>query len=78
MPFHICQISSIPNRVVGLSQGLFFKTGLAYYNLNDNKNALISYQQLIKKYPQSPEAEEAMGIIRDIYVEGAARTNMLI
>lgn len=53
----------------GLKPRAYLKTGLAYYNLDDNKNALASYQQLIRKYPQSPESEEAMGIIRDIYVE---------
>lgn len=47
----------------------YLKTGLAYYNMNDNKGALNNYQQLIRKYPQSPESEEALTIIRDIYVE---------
>lgn len=53
----------------GLKPRAYLKSGLSYYNLNDNKNALVSYQQLIRKYPQSPESEEALGIIRDIYVE---------
>lgn len=53
----------------GLKPKALLKTGLSHYNLNDNKSALSNYQQLIKKYPQSPEAEEALDIIRDIYVE---------
>jgi tetratricopeptide (TPR) repeat protein len=47
----------------------YLKLGLAYYNSNDNKNALIAYQQLIRKYPHSAESAEALGIIKDIYVE---------
>ena len=53
----------------GLKPRAYLKLGLAYYNNNDNKDALSSYQELIQKYPQSPEADEALGIIKDIYVE---------
>ncbi|MFT3980935.1 MAG: tetratricopeptide repeat protein [Ferruginibacter sp.] len=53
----------------GLKPRAYLKLGLAYYNSNNNKDALTNYEALISKYPQSPEADEAMGIIRDIYVE---------
>jgi TolA-binding protein len=53
----------------GLKPRAYLKTGLAYYNSNNNKEALSNYEALIQKYPQSPEADEAMGIIKDIYVE---------
>ena len=53
----------------GLKPLAYLKTGLAYYNSNDNKNALQAYKSLIQKYPQSSEASEATSIIRDIYVE---------
>lgn len=53
----------------GLKPRAYLKLGLAHYNSNNNKDALVSYQQLIQRYPQSPESEEALGIIRDIYVE---------
>ncbi|MEO6404961.1 MAG: tetratricopeptide repeat protein [Ferruginibacter sp.] len=53
----------------GLKPRAYLKLGLAYYNINNNSEALNSYQQLIQKYPQSDEADEAMGIIKDIYVE---------
>ena len=53
----------------GIKPRAYLKLGLAYYNANDNKNALTAYNELIQKYPQSPEAEEALGIIKDIYVE---------
>jgi TolA-binding protein len=43
--------------------------GLAYYNLNDNKNALINFNKLLNDYPRSEEAEEALDNIKGIYVE---------
>lgn len=57
------------NEAGGLKPRAYLKQGLAYYNSNNNKDALTSYQALIQKYPQSPEADEALGIIKDIYVE---------
>lgn len=42
---------------------------MAYYNANNNKQALSSYKELIQKYPQSAEANDALINIKDIYVE---------
>jgi TolA-binding protein len=53
----------------GLKPRAYLKLGLAHYNSNNNREALANYESLIQKYPQSQEADEAMGIIRDIYVE---------
>lgn len=53
----------------GLKPRAYLKLGLAQYNSNSNKDALVSYESLIQKYPQSAEADEAIGIMRDIYVE---------
>ena len=53
----------------GLKPKAYLKSGLAHYNSNNNKEALSNYEALIQKYPQSQEADEAMGIIKDIYVE---------
>ncbi|MEI2749383.1 MAG: tetratricopeptide repeat protein [Ferruginibacter sp.] len=53
----------------GLKPRAYLKLGLAYFNNNDNKNALTAYQKLIQLYPQSAEAAEALGSIKDIYVE---------
>lgn len=53
----------------GLKPRAYLKLGLAYYNANNNSEALKSYQQLIEKYPQSAEADEGLAIIKDIYVE---------
>jgi TolA-binding protein len=53
----------------GLKPKALLKTGLAYYNNNDNKNALKFYRRLLKEYPQSAESEEAVAIIKGIYIE---------
>lgn len=53
----------------GLKPRAHLKLGLAHYNSNNNREALESYESLIQKYPQSAEADEALGVIKDIYVE---------
>ncbi|RYY66952.1 MAG: tetratricopeptide repeat protein, partial [Chitinophagaceae bacterium] len=53
----------------GLKPKAYLKLGLAHYNSDNNKEALVNYEALINKYPQSAEADEALGIIKDIYVE---------
>ena len=53
----------------GLKPKAYLKLGLAYYNSNNNKDALTYYELLIQKYPQSAEAGEAMSVIKDIYIE---------
>lgn len=45
------------------------KLGIAYYNLNNNREALNQYQSLVKQYPNSPEAEDALDNIKSIYIE---------
>ena len=53
----------------GLKAATYLKLGLCYYNTNRNAEALNYYQTLIKLYPQSPEADEALANTRNIYVE---------
>ena len=53
----------------GLKPRALLKLGLAYYNSSNNGEALKSYAQLIKTYPQSAEADEAVDIVKSIYVE---------
>ena len=61
------------NNVIASNDGgqkprAYLKLGLAYYNSNNNAQALTAYSKLIKTYPQSAEADEAMDIVKDIYV----------
>jgi tetratricopeptide (TPR) repeat protein len=53
----------------GLKPRAYLKLGLCYYNMNRNDEALNNYQALIQKYPQSTEADEALDIMKNIYVE---------
>ncbi|HQY18223.1 MAG TPA: tetratricopeptide repeat protein [Ferruginibacter sp.] len=53
----------------GMKPKALAKKALAYYNANNNKQALSSYKELIQKYPQSAEANDALINIKDIYVE---------
>jgi len=47
----------------------YLKEGIAYYNLNNNDQALAQYNALIKQYPNSPEAQDALENAKIIYVE---------
>lgn len=47
----------------------YLKSGIAYYNLNKNQEALKAYQLLIQQYPNSPEAESALENVRGVYLE---------
>ena len=47
----------------------YLKMGTAYFNLNNNAEALKQFKILIDKYPNSPEAEDALDNVKTIYVE---------
>ncbi len=47
----------------------YLKMGLAYYNMNNNAEALKQYKALMAQYPNSPEAEDALDNIRVIYID---------
>ena len=53
---------------------VYLKLGLCYYNMNNNEEALKDYQKLFSLYPQSPEADDAMENMKNIYIE-AGRPN---
>jgi len=53
----------------GLKPSAYLKLGLCYYNSDKYDDALANYQTLVQKYPQSSEADEATGIMKNIYVE---------
>jgi len=47
----------------------YLKAGIAYYNLNNNDEALKQYNALLKQYPNSAEAQDALENAKSIYVE---------
>ena len=46
----------------------YLKLGVAYFNLDDNQNALASFKTLIATYPNSIESDAAVEYVRDIFV----------
>jgi TolA-binding protein len=65
---YLNNVLTIPN-ANGLQPAVYLKLGLAYYNMNNNKEALDNYQKLVSIFPQSPEADEAIENMKNIYVE---------
>ncbi len=49
----------------------YLKSGTAYFNLNSNTEALSQFKTLVEKFPSSQEADDALDIIRLIYIEEA-------
>ena len=47
----------------------YLKLGTAYYNINNNPEALKQFKILIDQYPNSPEAEDALDNVKTIYIE---------
>ena len=47
----------------------YLKLGTAYYNLNNNAEALKQFNILISQYSSSPEAQDALDNVKVIYVE---------
>jgi TolA-binding protein len=47
----------------------YLKMGIAYYNLDNNAEAIKQFKTLVSQYPNSPEAEDGLDNVRVIYVE---------
>ncbi len=47
----------------------YLKMGTSYYNIDNNDEALKQFKLLVDKYPNSPEAEDALDNIKTIYIE---------
>jgi len=47
----------------------FYKLGLVYFNLNKNEAALNNFRELYTNYPKSVETDNAIEIIRNIFIE---------
>lgn len=44
------------------------KLGLANFNLNNQQAAIDNYKKVVQKFPHSPQAQEALQSLRNIYV----------
>ncbi|MBK7560296.1 MAG: tetratricopeptide repeat protein [Chitinophagaceae bacterium] len=47
----------------------YLKMGTAYYNIDDNADAIKQFKLLVEKYASSPEAEDALDNVKTIYIE---------
>jgi len=47
----------------------YLKLGIAYYNINNDNEALKQYTAILQQFPNSPEAEAALENARFIYVD---------
>ena len=47
----------------------YLQSGIAWYNLNNNKEALNQYDSLLQQFPNSPEAQDGLDNAKTIYVE---------
>jgi TolA-binding protein len=66
IPF-LKNVVSDPNS--SLKPKALLRLGIAYYNLDNNSEALKQYASLLQQFPNSPEAEEALDNAKVIYVE---------
>ncbi|MBC7850154.1 MAG: tetratricopeptide repeat protein [Chitinophagaceae bacterium] len=66
IPF-LKNVISDPNS--SLKPRAFLRLGIAYFNLENNAEALKQYSALLQQFPNSPEAEEALDNAKVIYVE---------
>jgi TolA-binding protein len=64
---YLKNVVSDPNS--SLKPKAHLKLGIAYYNLDNNNEALNQYTAVIKQFPNSAEADAALENARTIYVE---------
>jgi tetratricopeptide (TPR) repeat protein len=56
-------------QVSDLKPKAFLGLGIAYFNLNNNVEALANYNKLITLFPNAPEVDDALESAKAIYVE---------
>lgn len=71
---YLLNLINSPDASPSVKAKSYLKLGIAYYNLDNNQEALKYYQLLISKYPNAAEIDEALESARSIFVE-ESRTN---
>ncbi|HLL44245.1 MAG TPA: tetratricopeptide repeat protein, partial [Segetibacter sp.] len=64
---HLSKIVKDSNASALHPQG-YLKLGVAYFNLENNQEALGSFKTLISSYPNSSESDAAVEYVRDIFI----------
>jgi tetratricopeptide (TPR) repeat protein len=67
LPFYKNVISAVNSDA--LKPRAYLRSGIAYYNLSNNTEALNNYNALLQQFPNSAEAEEGLENARVIYIE---------
>lgn len=67
LPFYKNVINAVNSDA--LKPRAYLRSGIAYYNLGNNKAALENYNALLQNFPSSVEAEEGLENARVIYIE---------
>lgn len=57
------------NDAAALWPKVYLKLGVCTFNLNQNNQSLQNFTQLVSHYPNSPESDEAIEYIRNIFLE---------
>ncbi len=57
------------SRATSLQPQAYLKLGIAYFNLDNNTEALNSFKTLIATYPNSAESDAAVEYVRNIFIE---------
>ena len=47
----------------------YLKLGIAYFNLNNNEDAITQFNHILSSYPSSDEADDALDNLRNIYMQ---------
>ena len=55
----------------------YLKLGVAYFNLDNNTDALANFKTLVSTYPNSAESDDAIDYIRNIFVENQQPTQFV-
>lgn len=66
IPF-LKNVVSDPN--ASLKPRAYLRLGIAYFNMDNNTEALKQYSALIEQFPNSPEAESALENAKTIYID---------
>jgi TolA-binding protein len=56
-------------RAKSLQPQAYLKLGIAYFNLDNNTDALSNFKKLITTFPNSAESDDAIEYVRNIFVE---------
>lgn len=51
-----------------LKPDAYLNLGVTYYNMGNNQASLESFQQLIKRYPNAAQSDDAIAYVRNIFV----------